>query len=122
MIYSFLDQEFNQKLGVNPDFSYQRESRGNTFNFYLKRGNFVAEEIEHCYEDKDLINTIKIQLNKGDHIIASSVSGLTLIQLTKMGVKVSLLNSDLVELPLEEQTEDIKANLVYSLISLDVND
>lgn len=119
MIYSFLDQEFNQKLGVNPDFSYQRESQGNTFDFYLKGGNFVAEEIEHCYEDKDLINRIKIQLNKGDHIIASSVSGLTLIQLTKMGVKVSLLNSDLVELPLEKQTEDIKANLVYSLVSLD---
>ena len=122
MIYSFLDQEFNQKLGISPDFSYERESQGNTFNFYLNEADLVVEEFEHYYEDKDLINTIKIVLNKGDHIIASSVSGLTLIQLNKMGIKVSLLNSDLVELPPKEQTEDIKANLVYSLISLDVND
>ena len=119
MIYSFLDKEFNQKLGIRPDFSYQRKSQGNTFDFYVMEGNFIVEEIEYCYEDKDLVNTIKIQLNKGDRIIASSISGLTLIQLTNLGVKVSLLNSELVELPLEEQTEDIKANLVYSLISLD---
>lgn len=119
MIYSFLSQEFNQKLEICPDFSYERESLGNTFDFYVREGAFIAEEIEHCYEDEDLINTIQIALNKGDHIVANSISGLTLIQLTKMGVKVSLLNSDLVELPLEEQTEDMKAKLVYSLVSLD---
>ena len=118
MIYSFLSQELNQKLGVNPDFSYERKS-GNTFNFYFTEGVFIAEEIEHFYEDEDLVKEVKIILNKGDHIIANSISGLTLIQLTKMGVKVSLLNSDLVELPLPEQTEEIKAELVYSLVSLD---
>ena len=119
MIHSFLDQEFNEKLGINPDFSYEREYQGNTFEFYLMEGVFIVEEIEHCYDDQTLAKEVKIILNKGDHIIASSVSGLTLIQLTKMGVKVSLLNSDLIELPLEEQTEDMKAKLVYSLVSLD---
>ena len=116
MIYSFLSQEFNQKLGISPDFSYERK-RGNTFNFYFTEGVFIAEEIEHFYEDEDLVKEVKIILNKGDHIIANSISGLTLIQLTKMGVKVSLLNSDLVELPLPEQTEEIKTELVYSLVS-----
>ena len=62
---------------------------------------------------------VKIILNKGDHIVANSISGLTLIQLTKMGVKVSLLNSELVDLPLPEQTENIKANIIYTLVSLD---
>ena len=119
MIYSFLSQELNQKLGISPDFSYERESQGNTFNFCFRSGVFTAKEIEHFYEDEDLVKEVKIILNKGDHIIANSISGLTLIQLTKMGVKVSLLNSDLVELPLPEQTEEIKTELVYSLVSLD---
>jgi hypothetical protein len=52
-------------------------------------------------------------------IIISSVTGLTLIKLIKLGIKVSLLDSKLVELEVSEQTEDIKANLVYSLVSLD---
>lgn len=122
MIYSFLSQEFNQKLGVNPDFSYERESRGNTFDFYIRKGILVVEEVEHCYEDEDLVKEVKIILNKGDHIVANSMSAMTLIKLFKVGVKVSLLDSELIELPLEEQTEDIKANLVYSLISLNDND
>ena len=119
MIYSFLSQELNEELMISPDFSYEGESQGNTFNFYFWSGVFTAEEIEHFYEDEDLVKEVKIILNKGDHIVANSISGLTLIQLTKMGVKVSLLNSDLVELPLPEQTEEIKTNLVYSLVSLD---
>lgn len=118
MIHSFLDQEFNQKLGVNPDFSYERESRGNTFTFYLMEGSLIVEEIQHCYDDEDLVKETRITLNKGDRIIASSISGLTLIQLNKLGVKVSLLDSELVELPPEQQTEEIKAKLVYSLVSL----
>jgi hypothetical protein len=65
------------------------------------------------------VNTIKIALNIGDQIIASSVTGLTLIKLTNLGIKVLLLDSELVELEVSEQTEDIKANLVYSLVSLD---
>ena len=59
MIYSFLSREFNQKLGVFPDLSYEREYQGNTFDFYLMEGVFIAEEIEHCYDDKDIIREIK---------------------------------------------------------------
>jgi hypothetical protein len=65
------------------------------------------------------VKEVKIILNKGDHIIADSVGGLTLIKLFKVGVRVSLLDSELVDLPLTEQTEDIKARIVYSLVSLD---
>ena len=119
MIYSFLSQELNEELMISPDFSYERESQGNTFDFYFWSGVFTSEEIEHFYEEENLVKEVKIILNKGDHIIANSISGLTLIQLTKMGVKVSLLNSELVDLPLPEQTEEIKTNLVYSLVSLD---
>ena len=118
MIYSFLSQEINQKLGVNPDFSYKREYEHNTVDLYI-RNVLVVEELEHCYDDFNLVKEVKIILNKGDHIIASSISGLTLIKLTKLGVKVSLLNSELVELPPEQQTEKIKANIIYSLVSLD---
>jgi hypothetical protein len=121
MIYSFISQEFNEKLGINPDYSYGRKSKGNTFDFYLEEnGNYlIVEEIEYCFDDKDVVNTIKIALNIGDQIIASSVTGLTLIKLTNLGIKVLLLDSELVELEVSEQTEDIKANLVYSLVSLD---
>ena len=105
MIHSFLDQEFNEKLGINPDFSYEREYQGNTFEFYLMEGVFIAEE----YEGEDLVKEIKITLNKGDHIVADSMSSMssrTLNKLFKVGVKVSLLNSELTELPLEEETEN----------------
>lgn len=52
-------------------------------------------------------------------LIISSVTGLTLIKLIKLGIKVSLLDSKLVELPPSEQTEYIKARITYSLVSLD---
>jgi hypothetical protein len=121
MIYSFISQEFNELFGINPDFSCGRKSRGNTFDFYLEEnGNYlIVEEIEHCYDDKDIIRTIKIDLNIGDQIIAESVMGLTLIKLANLGIKVLLLDSELVDLPLTEQTEDIKTKIVYSLVSLD---
>jgi hypothetical protein len=122
MIYSFISQEFNELFGINPDFSYERESRGNDLFFYLEEenGNYlIVQEIEHCYDDKDIIRTIKIALNKGDQIIAASVGGLTLIKLTNLGIKVLLFDSELVDLPLTEQTEDIKTRIVYSLVSLD---
>lgn len=120
MIYSFISRDFNEKLGINPDFSYER-GRSNTFDLYLEEnGNYlIVEEIEYCFDDKDIVNTTEIALNKGDQIIASSVTGLTLIKLIKLGIKVSLLDSKLVELPPSEQTEDIKARIVYSLVSLD---
>jgi hypothetical protein len=122
MIYSFISCDFNEKLGISPDFSYERESRGNDLFFYLEEenGNYlIVEEIEYCFDDKDVVNTIKIALNIGDQIIASSVTGLTLIKLTNLGIKVLLLDSELVDLPLTEQTEDIKTRIVYSLVSLD---
>jgi hypothetical protein len=122
MIYSFISQEFNELFGINPDYSYERESRGNDLFFYLEEenGNYlIVEEIEYCFDDKDVVNTIKIALNIGDQIIASSVTGLTLIKLTNLGIKVLLLDSELVDLPLTEQTEDIKTRIVYSLVSLD---
>jgi hypothetical protein len=121
MIYSFISQEFNELFGINPDFSYERESRGNTFDFYLEEnGNYlIVEEIEYCFDDKDVVNTTEIALNIGDQIIAASVTGLTLIKLTNLGIKVLLLDSELVDLPLTEQTEDIKTRIVYSLVSLD---
>jgi hypothetical protein len=120
MIYSFISQEFNELFGINPDFSYERESQGNTFDLYLEEGNYlIVEEIEYCYDDKDIIRTIKIALNIGDQIITSSVTGLTLIKLTNLGIKVSLFDSELVDLPLTEQSTDIKTRIVYSLVSLD---
>jgi hypothetical protein len=121
MIHSFLSSEFNKLFGINPDYSYKLESRGNTFDFYLEEnGNYlIVEEIEYCFDDKDVVNTTEIALNKGDQIIASSVTGLTLIKLTNLGIKVSLLDSELVDLPLTEQTEETKARIVYSLVSLD---
>lgn len=122
MIYSFLDQEFNQKLGINPDFSYEKEYKHNTVDFYLIKSVLIVAEFEHCYDDKTLVKEIKIQPDKGDHIVASSIGGLTLIRLANLGVKVSLLDSELVELPLEQQTEDMKAKLSYFLVSLNDND
>ena len=122
MIYSFISQEFNELFGINPDYSYERESRGNDLFFYLEEenGNYlIVQEIEHCYDDKDIIRTIKIALNKGDQIIAASVGGLTLIKLTNLGIKVLLFDSELVDLPLTEQSTDIKTRIVYSLVSLD---
>jgi hypothetical protein len=119
MIYSFISSEFNELFGINPDFSYERESRGNTFDLYLEEGRLTVEEMEHCYGDEELIRKTEIDLNKGDQIIASQITGLTLIKLIKLGIKVSLLDSKLVELPLAEQTEDIKARITYSLVSLD---
>lgn len=121
MIYSFISQEFNELFGINPDFLARRKSRGNTFDFYLEEnGNYlIVEEIEYCFDDKNAVNTTEIALNKGDQIIAASVTGLTLIKLTNLGIKVSLLDSELVDLPLTEQTEDIKTKITYSLVSLD---
>jgi hypothetical protein len=122
MIYSFISCDFNEKLGISPDFSYERESRGNDLFFYLEEenGNYlIVEEIEYCFDDKDVVNTIKIALNIGDQIIAAAVDGLTLIKLTNLGIKVLLLDSELVELEVSKQTEDIKARIVYSLVSLD---
>ena len=73
MIFSFLSQELNQKLGVNPDFSYKREYEHNTVDLYIRKGVLVVEELEHCYDDKDLVKEVKIIFKKGDHIITSSI-------------------------------------------------
>ena len=119
--YSFLDldKKFNKKLGITPDFEYSRELRGNTLTFSLEDNILVVEEYQNNYDDEYLMATKKIALNKGDHLICcEGITGLTLISLIKLGVKVSLLDSRLEMLPPEKQTED-KAEIVYFLVSLD---
>ena len=50
--------------------------------------------------------------------IATGISGLTLIYLFRLGVKVSLLDSEVKMLPPERQTEDVRAEVLYFLVSL----
>ena len=115
MLYSFLSTEFNETLGLTPDISYFCEI-GNTFNFFLMDGVFVVWEIENSYGEETLVKEIKLNLEEGDHIVGASISGLILIKLKKIGVKVSILNAELVE-KVEEM--GIKLDFIYSLLSLD---
>jgi hypothetical protein len=118
--YSFLDKKFNPILNVRSDVEYSRELGGNTLTFNIQESILIVEEYENNYEDEDLVATKKIALNKGDHLICcEGITALTLISLIKLGVKVSLLDSRLDLLPPERQTEDIKAEIVYFLVSLD---
>jgi hypothetical protein len=116
--YSFLCQETNKILGIAPDIVYSLKERGNTLSYCLEGNVLVVEEYENCYEDERCVATKSITLKKGDHIIATGISGLTLIYLTFLGVKVSLLDSEVKMLPPERQTEDIKAKVLYFLVSL----
>ena len=120
-IYSFLSQELNTQLGIVADVTYSKEYE-NTFEFSLEfeeQNLLLVEEFHHSYGDKDLVESQLITLNKGDHVIAAHMSGLTVILLFKMGVKVSLLETEVRKLPPEKQTENKKAELIYSLVSLD---
>jgi hypothetical protein len=117
--YSFLDKKFNQILNITPDVEYSRELSGNTLTFSLEDKIFVVEEYQNNYEDENLVATKKVALNKGDHLICNGISGLTLILLVRLGVKISLLDSELKMLPPEEQTQDKKAEIAYFLVSLD---
>jgi hypothetical protein len=117
-IYSFLSKELNEKLGITADVVYSKEY-GNTFEFWLDEQNLLIEEFHHSYGDKDRVKCHKITPEQGDHVIAAHMSGLTLISLSKMGVKVSLLETEVKKLPPEKQTENKKAELIYSLVSLD---
>ena len=76
--YSFLSQELNTQLGIVADV-------------------IIADD--ECHE---------ITLTQGDHVIAATIDPLTLIGLFQMGVKVSLLETEL--------TENQKAGLMYSLV------
>ena len=116
--YSFLCQETNKILGIAPDVVYSLKETGNTLSYYLEDNNLIVEEYENCYEDERCVATKSITLKKGDHIIATGISGLTLIYLSRLGVKVSLLDSKLEMLPPEKQTEDVKAEVLYFLVSL----
>ena len=116
--YSFLCQETNKILGIAPDIVYSFKERGNALSYCLEGNVLVVEEYENCYEDERCVATKSITLKKGDHIIATGISGLTLIYLTFLGVKVSLLDSEVKMLPPERQTEDIKAKVLYFLVSL----
>lgn len=115
MLYSFLSPDFNQTLALNPDVSYSAES-GNTFNFFIKKGVFVVWEVENSYGEETLVRDLELDLEEGDHIVVASISGLILIKLKKIGVKVSILNAELVE-KVEEM--GIKLDFIYSLLSLD---
>ena len=120
-IYSFLSQELNTQLGIVADVVYSKEY-GNTFEFSLEfeeQNLLLVEEFHHSYGDKDRVKCHKITPEQGDHVIAAHMSGLTLISLSKMGVKVSLLETEVRKLPPEKQTENKKAELIYSLVSLD---
>jgi hypothetical protein len=118
MIYSFLDKEVAEKLNVTADATFTKEY-GNKFVFSLDENNLVISEEEDNYGDKSIVNADHIQLKPGDKIIARSMDGLTVISLLKMGVKVALLQFEVVELPIDKQTSAKKAELVYSLVSLD---
>lgn len=118
MIYSFLDKELSEKLNVIADATFTKEY-GNKFVFSLDENYLVISEEEDNYGDKSIVNADRIQLKPGDQIIARSMDGLTVIRLFKMGVKVSLLQFEVVALPIDKQTPDKKAELVYSLVSLD---
>jgi hypothetical protein len=115
MLYSFLCPNFNETLGLNPDVSYSAES-GNTFNFFLKKGVFVVWEVENSYGEETLVREIELVLEESDHIVVSSITGLILIKLKKLGVKVSILNAELVE---KLEKLEIKLDFIYSLISLE---
>jgi hypothetical protein len=116
-IYSFLSQELD--LNITADVTYSKEY-GNTFEFWLDEQNLLIEEFHHhSYGDKVRVECHKITPLKGDHVIAAHMSGVTLILLSKMGVKVSLLETEVRKLPPEKQTENKKAELIYSLVSLD---
>ena len=116
--YSFLPQELNEEFGIVADIMYSKEY-GNTFDFWIDEQNLLVEEINHNYEDKERVECHKITPLKGDHVIAAHMSGVNLILLSKMGVKVSLLETEVRKLPPEKQTENKKAELIYSLVSLD---
>lgn len=118
MIYSFLDKEKADKLNVNADVTVTKEY-GNQFVFSLEGSNLVITEEEDNYGDRSIVDQSCIHLKKGDQIIATYMDGLTVIRLLKMGVKVALLQFEVVELPIDKQTPDKKAELVYSLASLD---
>lgn len=79
----------------------------------------VISEEEDNYGDISIVNADRIQLKPGDVIIAAYMDGLTVIRLLKLGVKVALLQFEVVELPIDKQTFNKKAELVYSLVSLD---
>ena len=118
MIYSFLDKELAEKLNLIADATFTKEY-GNKFVFSLDENDLVISEEEDNYGDISIVNADRIQLKPGDQIIARSMDGLTVIRLLKLGVKVSLLQFEVVELPIDKQTLDKKAELVYSLVSLD---
>jgi hypothetical protein len=118
MIYSFLNKEVAEKLNVTANVTFAKEY-GNKFEFNLEKNILVIEEIEYNYNDPYVVSATPIHLKKGDVIIAANMGGLTVIRLLKMGVKVALLEFEVVELPIDKQTPEKQAELVYSLVSLD---
>ena len=116
MIYSFLDKDIAEKLNLIADATFPKEY-GNKFVFSLDENKLVIMEEEDSYGDRSIVKTDRITLKRGDQIVANSMEGLAVIRLFKMGVKVTLLQLEVMDLPMEEQTPDKKAELVYSLVS-----
>ena len=88
------------------------------FVFSLEDSNLVITEEEDHYGSVSIVDQSCIEMKKGDAVIATYMDGLTVLRLLKLGVKVALLQFEVVELPIDKQTNK-KAELVYSLVSLD---
>ena len=107
MIYSFLDKEITEKLNITPDVTFSKHKSENVFRFKIEGRKLIAIDTTfnfsgHIYENVNIINELKV----GDRIIAEAMDGLTTVELVQLGVKVSLLHTDVMD-----------NELVYSLVS-----
>lgn len=96
MIYSFLGKKTNEEMGLIPDVITERKEVGNYFMFEFDNNNGVLQvtEIESNYDDKDVVNEYSFTLKQGDELVAISMAGLTVLNLLKFGIKVSLYDFD----------------------------
>jgi hypothetical protein len=120
MIYSFLNKEVSKKLNVTADITFTKEEY-NRFVFSLENGSLLVGEQEETdnYGYVSIVKSQTIHLVSGDIVLANSMEGHIVLHLLKMGVKVSLVEYQVVELPPEKRTKKRQAELVYSLVSLD---
>ena len=107
MIYSFLDKEITEKLNVTADVTFSKHKKENLFRFKIEGRKLTAIDTTfnfsgHIYENINIIHELKV----GDQIIAEAMDGSTVVELVQLGVKVSLLHTDLMD-----------NELVYSLVS-----
>ena len=115
MIYSFLPENINAELGVKADKVFPRQH--DYLEFYVEGNSLRVEEWVDEYGEATQMRTERIALKPGDHLIVNSIAGLTLLQLLKMKIKVSILSRELIPLPPEQQTKDKVSQLRYFLVS-----